>query len=85
MLISNTMRFGTDEFEFDVQPKITVSINDEDVAFICTTDKLSSPAIAFLHEGQVYYIYLVDPTDALASKVRIHINGTTYALAQETT
>lgn len=83
MLTFNTMRFGTDEFTIDSQPKVYARVNGSTVTFLCRPIKLSSPAIAFRYGGETHYIYLVDPSDELASSVRIYINGKTYALAKD--
>lgn len=81
MLKSNTMRFGTDEFEFSSMPTLYARVNGENMGFLCTEDRLSVPAIGIRFNGTTYYIYLVNASSSLASSVRIRIDGTVYALA----
>ena len=82
MLTSNTMRFGTDSFgEFERLPRLMVRINNQELEIEMTDFQVSSPSIVVRIKKKNYYIRLVEPTTAVASPLRIKIEGNTYALA----
>ena len=82
MLTSNTMRFGTDSFgEFTQVPRLMARINNQELEIETTEFQVSSPSIVVLINKKKYYIRLVEPTTAVASPLRIKIEGSTYALA----
>lgn len=82
MLVYNTMRFGTDVFEFPVEqtaPKICARIGGADVQVELVDTQPTPPCIALRTGGQTWYGKLAT-SGASISPIRTKINNTTYAL-----
>lgn len=83
MLISNTMRFGTDTFDLALEklPCLKALINGETISVEMTDFKISSPSLVIRINGKNYYIRLTSPTNATKTPLRVKINGDAYAIA----
>ena len=85
MLEYNTMRFGTDVFAIVPPPTVTVRINGKDIPLLCYSSQVTEPALAVRYNDEIYYLSLVDPSNSSASKIRVYIDDTTYAVAKDPT
>lgn len=81
MLVSNTMRFGTDKADFTPLPHMKVSLGKETFDIKLTDSPMSSPCVATRINGGIFYMVLVPPSDTFATKIRVKINGNVYAVA----
>ena len=82
MLVSNTMRFGTDNTgDFTPLPRMKLLLNGKTTDIKLTDFPISSPCIAVRINGGIFYMWLVSPNDAVASQIRVKIGGQTYAVA----
>lgn len=82
MLISNTMRFGTDTADTDFKqlPRLKARVRGSLITVKMTDFKISSPSLVVRIDGQKYYVWLVDPADSVATQLHIKIGGKTYAV-----